>query len=365
MAYTKQGFHSNEKLMASQLNLMEDGIIEAQDIAQDALDNAQDARDNLQGALDKAQSALDKAQEVQNALDNAIAVERGTGENGIQQPLDTNPVNFAGRNANAIAIDPTLAAEIATGATGQYTASFNGNTMALSKRSFANGNKSVAKGEESHAEGYQCVTLGNGSHAEGTITVTVGMNSHSEGASTIARGENSHSEGTNTEAVNYSSHAEGEGTKTYGYGSHAEGVNTIARGDRSHAEGYETETGLEGDENLTGIFAHAEGARTKAQGQISHAEGIDNIATGYASHVSGLWNVANQTAQTVVGQYNDYGYSKEGFHSVFQVGAGSSEETRVNAINVSEGGEIIIRWNNEYVSLQDFMNIVANALSLQ
>lgn len=321
--YEKQGFYSGQKLQASQLDAMEDGIINAERLA-------------MEGAA------------------GAANMEKGTGVGATQQLPDgvADGFNFTGKNANATALDATLTGTIPYGATGDFASAFGGKCAAQGKRSHAEGTTTIAKGKYSHAEGDNSVSLGNDSHAEGYATTAAGTGSHTEGTETIAQGAYSHAEGIRTKTTADGGHAEGCDT-TAGEYAHAEGRNTIASGAYSHAEGNDT--------NSPGIGSHAEGYVTTAQGHYSHSQGQMCQANGVASNASGKYLCANEMAQTVVGQYNDYNFTKTGFHSLFQVGCGSDEDTRRNGINVSEDGEIIIYWNNAYYSLHAILNLISNA----
>lgn len=273
---------------------------------------------------------------------NATNIENGTGNHSLQEFLDTNPVDFTNRNPNATSIDSSLTGNIATGGTGEESASFNGNTMALSKRSFANGNKTIAKGEESHAEGYQSVTLGDGSHAEGEQTTSFGSVSHSEGSNTVTLGTASHAEGVRSLAAFDASHAEGESTIANGYGSHAEGLGSYT-GPISSAPDYPVtpEPGPSPEPSPTptiqaGNVAHAEGNYCFAVGTGSHAEGYHTKALHEASHAEGVGTITYREGQLVIGWYNATPASND----LFVIGNGTSDEARNNAFVVSLDGSV-------------------------
>jgi hypothetical protein len=290
-------------------------------------------------------------------LASGANMEKGTGVSATQQLPDgvADGFDFTDKNASATTLDPTLTGIIPYGATGTFACAFGGKCAAMGKRSHAEGTTTIAKGDYSHTEGNATVTLGANSHAEGAITTAFGGTSHAEGRRTLAHGEASHAEGVETEAHGEASHAEGVETEAHGEASHAEGELTKTRGYSSHAEGGFTETGKENDENLNGLYAHAEGAYTKAYGQISHAEGVNTEATGYASHVGGMNTIADQSAQTVIGKFNDpnavRAYSDPRGGSLFQIGIGSSDTDRKNAINILGDGDIVLYFNGEYYSL--------------
>ena len=296
----------------------------------------------------------------------------GTGTNAIRQKMADATVNFTGRNPHAEAIDSSLSTTLNTGASGNQSAAFGKNTMALSTASFTNGNKTVAKGEESHAEGYQSVTLGDGSHAEGAQTVAVGLQSHSEGALTQALGAQSHAEGHDTIAAGLASHAEGAGSKigsyspssdqgadqsggggggggggdtppspgtfTAGEGSHAEGYNNLIVGFGSHAEGLRN--------YLTGNYAHVEGVNNTNSANYAHVEGYNNINSGEIGHVEGDWNNNSGYNAHVFGHHNTntynhkvvFGwYNSNKSNTILEIGKGDSS-TRSNAFEVYQDG---------------------------
>ena len=313
-------------------------------------------------------------------LKDALNIQNGDGDNAVQQKRDTETVNFTGRNPNAEALDSSLSDTFETGASGVESVALNGNTMAMAKRSMSNGNKTIAKGEESHAEGYQSVTLGDGSHAEGNETVAYGNTSHSEGILTQAMGNESHAEGNqtisyaqwgHTEGVktivkdNYlvvdsgdtpspiptptpepatpeekdalngvGAHAEGHSNFTLGLGAHAEGVNNKGYGRFSHTEGGENQSGeiiIRKTENGKDYYT------PNQDKQYQHAEGYQTIAKGTASHTGGLGTIANYDFQTVVGKYND-----NKVDTLFEVGKGTDDEHRSNALEVLADGRVTI-----------------------
>lgn len=101
---------------------------------------------------------------------------------------------------------------------------------------------------------------------------------------------------------------------TRGNYSVAEGNNTIASGWSAHAEGnYTTASGKYG--------AHAEGHYTEAIGDYSHAQNFHTIA-GY-------------NTQTVIGSYNDNDPL-----SLFEIGNGTSDTARSNALAVDWDGKL-------------------------
>ena len=229
-------------------------------------------------------------------------------------------------------------------------------------------------GANSTAEGFKCEASGASSHAEGNSTTASGQASHAEGKSTKASGDYSHAEGVNTKASSYYSHAEGFKCEASGYYSHAEGSYTTASASSSHAEGTsclataqashaegngttasERDSHAEGDTTTaSGQASHAEGFKTKASGPNSHAEGVNTEASGYYSHAEGLGTkasgsyshsggnstIAGYRSQTAIGEYND---NKE--EDIFEVGNGTSNTARSNALELTKTGDLKIGGN--------------------
>jgi hypothetical protein len=111
------------------------------------------------------------------------------------------------------------------------------------------------------------------------------------------------------------SNAEGAGTQATGAGASATGAGSIA----------------------SGLYSRAEGYITKAIGNSSHAEGASNWANGDYSHCGGLGNAANGYAQTVIGRYNVPNAT-----DLFQIGNGTSDANRSNAMVLDNVGNLIL-----------------------
>ena len=156
---------------------------------------------------------------------------------------------------------------------------------------------------------------------------TIGEYSLAEGGNTTAAGSHSHAEGYNTTASGYYSHAEGYDTTASGGYSHAEGSQTTASNGYSHAEGYNT--------TASGYYSHAEGSQTTASGDFSHAEGGNTTASGGYSHASGFYTVAGYGRQTAIGGYNNNRY-----RNLFEIGNGTADNARSNALEVTRTGDV-------------------------
>lgn len=188
-------------------------------------------------------------------------------------------------------------------------------TVASGNCSFAEGKNTSAVGDYSHSEGDRTRAIGEYSHVEGTRTSALNYGDHAEGHSTVASGEYSHAEGYGSMSIGYQSHAEGYNTSAFGAQSHSEGDRTQAIGYQSHSEGYKT--------SAIGDASHAEGEGTSAVGQYSHAEGAYTQAVGMYQTVIGTYNVPNAT-------------------DLFQIGCGTTENDRKNAVEVKNDNTIVV-----------------------
>jgi hypothetical protein len=208
-------------------------------------------------------------------------------------------------------------------AVGRYSHTEGRLTIASGENSHAEGYESQANGLTSHSEGNAAKAEGIYSHAEGNRTTAFGVGSHSEGFTTKASGDYAHSEGNSTRALSNYAHAEGNNTLASGSSSHSEGANTRAIGNGSHAEGSETAA--------SGIYSHAEGLLTIATGSYSHAEGVRSSALATYAHAEGIFTVADRDGAHAQGLYN-----RSGVSGLFQVGRGTSESDRRDAIYISD-----------------------------
>lgn len=251
-------------------------------------------------------------------LPSEVNMEKGAGEGSTQQTPRMEKMTTPDENGHFYLKFPVgdnpgshgLSATQEYGARAPYSISLCGRSSAQGKHALAINNSTIAKGEESFSSGY--------------ATVAEGPSSFSGGSGTYAKGAAAVSLGHHTQALaDYST--------TFGN-------NTIVEAPTE-------------EDKAVGIL----------KGQLGFATGTDTRVRGYAASAHGSHTIADQIAQTVVGQYNDYNFTKDGFHSLFQVGCGSNEESRVNGINIGEGGEIIIRWEGAYYSLNLMLNLISNA----
>ena len=161
----------------------------------------------------------------------------------------------------------------------------------------------------------------------------------------IASARDSQAEGYGTKATGEGAKAEGFNTEANGAYSHSEGAWTVANGSHSHTEGHQT--------SATSESSHAEGMGTLANGSYSHAEGYNTITNNAGEHASGKFNVSTTGSISAV-------------KTLFSIGNGSDGNSRHNAFEVRENGDIYITINGNDVLLQDYITelerITAQAL---
>ena len=127
------------------------------------------------------------------------------------------------------------------------------------------------------------------------------------------------------------------------------GSNILFRGPTT-VDGHSLSVGLE---NITtGTYSLGQGATNTTSGPQSSAFGItnnvsgtgsqafgnSNIVIGSGSQAAGLGSISSGSSQLVCGRYNTHGDDQ----SLFVVGRGSRDNTRIDAFKVTHSGSIII-----------------------
>lgn len=240
---------------------------------------------------------------------------------------------------------------VTAGATGYYTFSFNGVSLAEGRRATAGGTKTIAHGNYSYAGGNQAVAEADNSFSYGVQTASLGVASFSQGYLTKASGTAAHSQGTKTEATGENAFASGQETKatalnaaSFGLKTEANGINSIAGGNESKV--YAPNSIAVGENLIIQPYEGAEGVVDSA------AFGLGNIARKSYAFTTGAYNVINHKyasalglglltqneAQTVVGSFNDPTAA-----TLFTVGNGyridgQEEPIRQNAFEVLADG---------------------------
>lgn len=137
------------------------------------------------------------------------------------------------------------------------------------------------------------------------------------------------------DSIGLFSFATGVNTKASGASSIALGSETTASGNSATATGYKT--------RASGDVSTAVGDRTIASGNYSMASGTRTSATGYYSFAAGLETYAKASAAFTIGGWNDNtdnpgSFSQAGTDRIFQVGNGTADNARSNALTVLRNG---------------------------
>lgn len=122
--------------------------------------------------------------------------------------------------------------------------------------------------------------------------------------------------------------AEGEYNTVSGTYGHADGFGNTASGNSASAHGIGS--------TASGDCSVADGSYTTASGANSSAHGDSTTASGAAAFSGGEGTVAGYANQTALGQYNK---NKSG--NLLEVGNGSDDDDRSNAMEVTADGNII------------------------
>ncbi|WP_296386455.1 tail fiber domain-containing protein [Winogradskyella sp.] len=147
------------------------------------------------------------------------------------------------------------------------------------------------------------------------------------------------------------SFATGESTIAYGDYSTSIGYSTAALSDYSIAFGNNSQaSGISAF--AAGRDAVASGTNSTAMGVFSNASGENSIAIGSSTEASGYYSTAmgrgtnaNSVSSTAIGSYNIGGGSNttwNAYDPLFEIGNGTSNSNRSNALTVDKSGEMIL-----------------------
>jgi len=178
-------------------------------------------------------------------------------------------------------------------------------------------------GNYSFATGFNNKAMSNYSTSMGRLTIASGITSTSMGYRTTASGGISTSMGQETTASGAFSTSMGMRTTAIGQGSVSMGFETNAWGDYSTTMGYQTATG--------GAYSTTMGYQTYATGNASTSMGSGTDTRAFASLAIGTYNDNNNNPDPVSPGSSD---------RIFQIGNGTSENGRSNALTVLRNGNI-------------------------
>ena len=176
--------------------------------------------------------------------------------------------------------------------------------------------------------GYYSFATGYNTKAGGYLSTALGSHTTASGDQTIAMGLSTTASGNGSTAMGYQ-------TIASGFGSTAIGNLTTASGDYATAMGYQT--------NASGINSLTAGYLTKADNNDAMAIGQLSTARGAGSFAAGIDTRANAYGSMSVGLFNDSADIPNSVSSaltdrIFQIGNGTADNARSNAVTVLANG---------------------------
>ena len=115
------------------------------------------------------------------------------------------------------------------------------------------------------------------------------------------------------------------------------GANSVAIGNSVRASGSYSQS-FGNASTASGNYSFAEGNQSKATGASSHAEGVSTLASGTGSHTSGIGTKSSQEGKMSTGKYNT-----DETDTLFEVGNGTNDTNRSNAMSVKSDGTIVAK----------------------
>ncbi|MCX6316317.1 MAG: tail fiber domain-containing protein [Bacteroidetes bacterium] len=216
------------------------------------------------------------------------------------------------------------------------------------------GDFSFATGFNTRASGEAAFAAGGETNAAGDYSVAMGNLSYSPGLSSIAMGQTSTATGNHSKAIGYLANATADyatsiGTETTAalYAT-AIGYQASATGNFSTSLGYQVNTSFDYglaigyDANANNFYTTAIGMQTTASGLNATAIGYRTTASGNNSTALGNNTKARSPNSFVVGIYND----TTGTNRLFEIGRGTADNLRSNAMTVLANGNVGIGDNN-------------------
>jgi hypothetical protein len=213
-----------------------------------------------------------------------------------------------------------------TNANGQYSTSLGYITTAYGNYSTAMGYNTISGGLYATSLGFFTTANGAASTSLGFHTAASSSYATSLGNYTVASGENSVSMGDHTIASGTSSTSMGWLSTASGQGSTSMGSSTFANGFASTSLGVFT--------TANGPSAVSMGISTISNGQSTTSMGGNTRAYNDYSTTMGYYTVSRSNNSLVVGTFND----TTNFNRLFEVGNGSGDNTRSNAVTVLTNG---------------------------
>ncbi len=201
------------------------------------------------------------------------------------------------------------------------------------------GTYSVALGNNTTASGDSAIALGTNTSATESYTTSMGYGTTASGYYATSMGYNTTASGNTSTALGFNNTASGSYTLASGYGSTASGGTATALGSGTTASGSYS-TSLGGYTTASGDGSLATGISSTASGTGTTALGVSTHATAYASTALGRYNVGSGTTTSWVDT-----------DPIFEVGIGTGDTARENALTILKNGRVGIGTTTPNVKL--------------
>ena len=283
---------------------------------------------------------------------NLQSISFGSGTASGQRSFSLGAATQASGSIDAFAIGyATISSGAASFAGGEYSIASGNQAFSFGDSCRALGNQAVAFGDSSAATGAAAFSMGSHNIASGTYSIAAGYRNSASGINGIAMGYRSIASGDYSIALEYST-ASGEGAIAMG--------TSVANGDYSVSIGQFN--------TVNGSFGNAWGSFNTVTGNSATALGSSNIASGTLAIAAGSYLKSKSFGGTVTGLYNDSTNAANplainSLNRIFQVGNGTADNARSNALTILQNGNIGIGELNPAVPL-NFTSTLGNKIAL-
>jgi len=192
--------------------------------------------------------------------------------------------------------------------------------------------------------GYGSVAMGYGSIASGIFSVALGASATSSNSGSISIGNTTTSSGYESTAMGRNTTASSDFATAFGFGTVASDTNTTAMGRNTYASQFAA-TAMGYFTHSSGVASTSMGYFTYATGDYSTAMGEGPIASGNVSTAMGYETKSKHYSGLVIGVYNDSANaasatSINSLNRIFQIGNGTADNARSNAMTVLQNGNV-------------------------
>jgi hypothetical protein len=203
------------------------------------------------------------------------------------------------------------------------------------------------------SSGITSFAFGYNNNAKGFSSTALGINTTAKGSYSIATGSGTTASGVISTAMGTGTTASGAFSTTIGNGTTASGSNSLAMGFKT---------------NAIGDICTAMGSGTTASRAYSTAMGQNTYASGDISTSMGYYTKSKSFGGLAIGHYNDSTNAANSadinsLNRLFQIGNGTSDNARSNAMTVLQNGNIGIGEVNPGVPL-NFASSMGDKISL-